>query len=109
MARLANPDSKRASARALEADFGVQVSLPQVYRMTDLLDDNRIEQLNTLAGQAGRGIPGIGAIVIMFGFGHDPARAVPTGRGIGKLGEAAHFTDTLLIFEGRLKPVPFRL
>ena len=65
MARLANPDSKRASVRALEADFGVQVSLPQVYRMMDLLDDTRIEQLNTLAGQQARALLG-GPVRILF-------------------------------------------
>ena len=37
--------TRRANApacRALEEDFGVQVSLEQVYRMMDLFDDDRI-------------------------------------------------------------------
>lgn len=65
MARLANPDSKRASVRALEADFGVQVSLPQVYRMMDLLDNTRIEQLNTLAGEQAQALLG-GPVRVLF-------------------------------------------
>lgn len=65
MARLANPDSKRASVRALEEDFGVQVSLPQVYRMMDLLDDTCIERLNTLAGEQAQALLG-GALRVLF-------------------------------------------
>lgn len=65
MARLANPDSKRASVRALEADFGVQVSLPQVYRMMDLLDEDCIERLNALAGQEANALLG-GPLRVLF-------------------------------------------
>ncbi|MYH68622.1 MAG: IS1634 family transposase [Gammaproteobacteria bacterium] len=65
MARLANPDSKRASVRALAADFGVQVSLPQVYRMMDLLDADRIERLNALAGQQAKALLG-GTLRVLF-------------------------------------------
>ena len=65
MARLANPDSKRASVRALDTDFGVQVSLPQVYRMMDLLDAARIEQLNTLAGHQAQALLG-GPVRVLF-------------------------------------------
>ena len=56
MARLANPQSKRAGVRTLENDFGVQVSLPQVYRMMDLLDAPRITHLNNVAGQQARAL-----------------------------------------------------
>ena len=56
MARLANPQSKRAGVRTLENDFGVQVSLPQVDRMMNLLDATRIENLNKLAGQQARAL-----------------------------------------------------
>ena len=66
MARLANPTSKRAGVRALEEDFGVQVSLPQVYRMMDLLDDKRIERLNTRAGQQARALLGGPLRVVFF-------------------------------------------
>ena len=65
MARLANPDSKRASVRALDADFGVQVSLPQVYRMMDLLDEACIERVNTLAGEQARALLG-GRLRVLF-------------------------------------------
>ena len=65
MARLAHPQSKRASVRALAADFGVQVSLPQVYRMMDLLDADRIERLNALAGQEAKALLG-GTLRVLF-------------------------------------------
>ena len=65
MARLANPDSKRASVRALAADFGVQVSLEQVYRMMDLWDEKRIEQLNALAGAQAQALLG-GPLRVLF-------------------------------------------
>ena len=65
MARLAHPKSKRASVRALESDFGVQVSLPQVYRMMDLLDAKRIAHLNTLAGEQARALAG-GTLQVLF-------------------------------------------
>ena len=65
LARLANPTSKRASVRALAADFGVQVSLAQVYRMMDLLDEKRIEQLNTLAGEQAKALLG-GPLRVLF-------------------------------------------
>ena len=65
MARLAHPQSKRASVRALAADFGVQVSLPQVYRMMDLLDEDCIERLNTLAGEQARALAG-GTLQVLF-------------------------------------------
>ena len=42
MARIANPDSKRASVRRLERDFGVLVPLEKVYRMMDRLDQAAI-------------------------------------------------------------------
>ena len=65
MARLANPKSKRASVRALEEDFGVQVSLEQVYRMMDLFDDDRIARLNALAGAQARSLLG-GPLRVLF-------------------------------------------
>ena len=65
MARLANPQSKRASVQALEQDFGVQVSLPQVYRMMDRLDEACIERLNTLAGEQAAALLG-GPLQVLF-------------------------------------------
>ena len=52
MARIANPDSKRASVRLLEQDFGVSLPLEKVYRMMDQLDDKRVDSLRERVGQA---------------------------------------------------------
>jgi transposase len=48
LARIANPDSKRASVDALANNFGVKLDLKTVYRMMDAIDDNRIIKLNKL-------------------------------------------------------------
>jgi len=45
MARIANPQSKRASVIELEKDFGIKISLEGVYKMMDKLDDNAIEKI----------------------------------------------------------------
>ena len=65
MARLANPGSKRHSVRRLEEDFGVQLPLEQVYRMMDQLDADRIDRLNTLAGQQAQALLG-GPLTVLF-------------------------------------------
>ena len=49
MARIAHPASKRASVQRLGQQFGVQLSLDQVYRMMDRLDAGRISRLKRLA------------------------------------------------------------
>jgi len=49
MARIANPDSKRASVKGLEEQFGVSLNLDQIYRMMDKIDDKAIENLNEVA------------------------------------------------------------
>lgn len=49
MARIANPDSKRASVHALEEQFGVSLNLDKVYRMMDSIDDQAIARLNEIA------------------------------------------------------------
>jgi transposase len=49
MARIANPDSKRASVKGLEEQFGISLNLDQVYRMMDKLDDQAIKKLNEVA------------------------------------------------------------
>jgi transposase len=46
MARIANPQSKRASVEMLEEDFGISLSLDKVYKMMDKLDEKAIEKLN---------------------------------------------------------------
>ena len=50
MARIANPDSKRASVRRLERDFGVLVPLEKVYRMMDRLDEAAIAGMRDRIG-----------------------------------------------------------
>jgi hypothetical protein len=49
MARIANPDSKRASVKNLEEQFGITLNLDKVYRMMDKLDDRAIDKLNGIA------------------------------------------------------------
>ena len=48
LARVANPDSKKASVDKLASSFGVHLDLKSVYRMMDKIDDNQILKLNTL-------------------------------------------------------------
>ncbi len=48
MARIANPDSKRANVLDLEGRFGVKLDLKAVYRMMDKIDDKQITVLNKL-------------------------------------------------------------
>ena len=49
LARIAKPDSKRASVNMLEENFGISMNLDSVYKMMDKLNDKSIEKLNTLA------------------------------------------------------------
>jgi len=49
MARIANPDSKKASVENLAKDFGCELSLSGVYRMMDLIDDRVIEKIKTIS------------------------------------------------------------
>ncbi len=48
LARVANPDSKKASVEMLEEKFGVNLDLKGVYRMMDKIDDQQIVKLNKL-------------------------------------------------------------
>jgi len=48
LARVANPDSKRASVSNLEANFAVHLDLNLVYRMMDKIEDKEILKLNKL-------------------------------------------------------------
>jgi transposase len=48
LARIANPDSKRASVDMLASKFGSFVDLKTVYRMMDAISDDRIIKLNKL-------------------------------------------------------------
>ncbi|MBU1784843.1 MAG: IS1634 family transposase [Candidatus Omnitrophica bacterium] len=49
LARIANPQSKRASVDMLEEDFGISIDLNRVYQMMDKLDETAIDKLNDLA------------------------------------------------------------
>jgi len=49
LARIAKPDSKRASVNMLEENFGISLNLDSVYKMMDKINDKTIEKLNTLA------------------------------------------------------------
>lgn len=51
LARIANPESKRASVAMLEKDFAVSLSLEKVYRMMDKLDDKAIDKIKSCAYQ----------------------------------------------------------
>lgn len=48
LARIANPDSKKASVDKLASSFGVDLELKTVYRMMDKINDKQILKLNTL-------------------------------------------------------------
>ena len=58
LARLACPSSKRGSVRDLGERFGVQLSLPAVYRMLDLVDAPAQDRLRDLAYTAAAGLFG---------------------------------------------------
>jgi transposase len=49
LARIAKPDSKRASVNLLEENFGISLNLGSVYKMMDKITDKSIEKLNSLA------------------------------------------------------------
>lgn len=48
LARIANPQSKRASVNMLEEDFGITINLQSVYKMMDKVSDAVIEKLNEI-------------------------------------------------------------
>jgi len=49
MGRIANPQSKMYTVSDLSNNFGVELSLPSVYRMMDLLDDKVIKNIQSSA------------------------------------------------------------
>lgn len=66
MARIANPRSKRGSVEELEKRFGVELSLPSVYRMLDALDPEAIRRINRLAYEAAEGLWNDKARVVFY-------------------------------------------
>ena len=65
MARIANPESKRASVINLETDFGVNLNLQNVYRMMDRLDEEACEKIQRYAFQTAADLFG-GKIDVIF-------------------------------------------
>jgi len=65
MARIANPESKRASVINLETDFGVHLDLQKVYRMMDKLDKEVCEEIQRCTYQASSDLFG-GKIDVIF-------------------------------------------
>ena len=49
LARIAKPDSKRASIDMLKENFGISLNLSLVYKMMDKITDKSIKKLNSLA------------------------------------------------------------
>jgi len=66
MARIANPDSKRATVRRLGRDFGVSLALEKVYRMMDRLDDGLIDRLKLRVASATEALLGEPLDVLFF-------------------------------------------
>ncbi|MDE0000635.1 MAG: IS1634 family transposase [Rhodospirillaceae bacterium] len=66
MARIANPDSKRATVRRLGRDFGVSLALEKVYRMMDRLDDKLIDRLKLRVASATEALLGEPLEVLFF-------------------------------------------
>jgi hypothetical protein len=66
LARIAKPDSKRASVNLLEENFGISLNLGSVYKMMDKITDKSIEKLNSLAYNKTRDLFGGKIDVIYF-------------------------------------------
>ena len=49
LARIANPDSKRASVRFLSEQCGIQLNLDSVYNAMDYIDDKAVERIQAKA------------------------------------------------------------
>jgi transposase len=56
MARIANPESKRASVKDLSQDFGLNLSLDGVYRMMDRVDEKLIEKAQKMAYESAKSL-----------------------------------------------------
>ncbi len=65
-ARIANPESKRGTARRLESDLGVSIPVQRIYRMMDRLDEKAIESMKDLAAGAARRLLPEPASVVFF-------------------------------------------
>jgi len=66
LARIAQPESKRASVALLERDFGVHLNLTSVYRMMDSLDEKAISHIQDLAFSAAHRMLGESLDVLFY-------------------------------------------
>ena len=51
MARIANPDSKKATSEQLETKFNLKIPLKKIYRLMDRLNDEVIDNIQKLSLQ----------------------------------------------------------
>ena len=65
-ARIANPRSKRGTARRLESELGVSIPVQKIYRMMDRLDKETIDNMRNLAAGAARKLLPEPASVVFF-------------------------------------------
>jgi transposase len=56
MARIAKPDSKRASVLSLERDYGVKLPLDGIYSMMDLIDNEAIDKIQNYSYETAKSI-----------------------------------------------------
>lgn len=66
LARIANPKSKRGSVEELEANFGCDLSLEQVYRMMDLVDEEVCGRIEIRAWESSRSLFGAERVNVLF-------------------------------------------
>lgn len=66
MSRIANPISKLATVMDLSENFGIELSLPSVYRMMDQIDDKVVSNIQQKAYQAACGIFKQGINVLFY-------------------------------------------
>lgn len=66
LARIAQPESKRATVQLLERDFGVRLNLNTVYKTLDFIDEDTIEQLQDKAFYAAKRLLGESLDVLFY-------------------------------------------
>ena len=66
LARIANPRSKRGSVEELEANFGCDLSLEQVYRMMDLVDEDACARIERGGWESSRSLFGKKVVNVLF-------------------------------------------
>ena len=66
MARIALPSSKRGSVKLLQDDFGIRLRLDTVYKMMDMLDEERILKIKERTYRAACGLFGRKLDVVFY-------------------------------------------